>query len=524
MKIANCILCLTLSAAFFLTGCKYDDNDLWDEVNQQAARLASLEQWQQSVNGNITALQELVLALQNNDYVTGVAEFDTPAPGGYRITFTKSGEATIWNGAKGEQGENGATGHSPAIGVKEFPVNSGIYYWTLDGEFIEPEGLKVPITGPKGENGTTPTVTIGSNGNWYISADGTAVGTPPGDGWANTGVKATGDKGDTGATGPKGEQGEAIFAAKGVSQTDETVTFTLANEGGTITLPKYKTIGISFVPIVFLLPEQTKEIKFTSTGTDKPTSIRVVDVPENWIVEVDMEESKFIVSVINNLSGNTGVATVLVANKEHVAAMYALPLSNTGIESNTVGAYYYNRGKVSGIIYRPNNGTPGSGRVVSLDESPSTIWSVLFYDCGVTSEEDGMANMIATYDYAKKGGGIGISGLIAMEWITLHKNNYNANYYSSDRTGIWYLPARNELKELYTVWNGGPGTGEVGGMRTTFNSWLTSAGGTVLNESYYYWSSTTDKPNVFNFNFSNGMFYSIPPTSTYPHIRSVLKF
>ena len=50
--------------------------------------------------------------------------------------------------------------------------------------------------GPKGEDGHTPVITIGENGNWFI--DG-----------VDTTVKAQGEKGETGATGAVGPQGPA---------------------------------------------------------------------------------------------------------------------------------------------------------------------------------------------------------------------------------------------------------------------------------------------------------------------------
>ncbi len=57
------------------------------------------------------------------------------------------------------------------------------------------------IQGEKGEDGHTPVITIGDNGNWYV--DGTDTGI------AATGAKGDkGDKGDTGETGAKGDKGD----------------------------------------------------------------------------------------------------------------------------------------------------------------------------------------------------------------------------------------------------------------------------------------------------------------------------
>ena len=47
----------TLAFAIGLSSCKYDDTDLWNAVNDQEERIAALEEWQQTTNNNLTALQ-----------------------------------------------------------------------------------------------------------------------------------------------------------------------------------------------------------------------------------------------------------------------------------------------------------------------------------------------------------------------------------------------------------------------------------------------------------------------------------
>ncbi|MDR3351410.1 MAG: DUF4988 domain-containing protein, partial [Prevotellaceae bacterium] len=90
--------CLLLLAA---AGCqKYDDHELWDELDRHARRIADIEAWQDRVENNITALQQLVDALQERRYITGVSEFTTPEPGGYDVGFSSGAPIRIWNGAK----------------------------------------------------------------------------------------------------------------------------------------------------------------------------------------------------------------------------------------------------------------------------------------------------------------------------------------------------------------------------------------------------------------------------------------
>lgn len=418
MKTIGNLLALILSVVVLFSGCKYDDDDLWDAVNEQAERIAALETWQSTVNSNITALQKIVTALQDNDYVKEVVAFETPAPGGYRISFTKSGDATILNGAKGEKGETGetgpkgdtgATGHSPDISAKEFPEESGVYYWTLDGEFIEAGGEKIPLTGDKGENGgtgadgKTPKVIIGEDGYWYVSADGSATGTPSdGSGWETTGVKATGEDGkpgQQGEPGPKGDYGDAIFAANGINNDDpDFVIFTLADEETTITLPRYKSIGISFTQAEMFIAGQDFSVEYTSNGYSAPTDVRVTSIPAGWNVSVDKDNCKFIITPPADFEADGiefGKATIYLDEGNKIAGMYNLELLN-GV-NNTVGAVYYRNGVATGVVARVNDGiNENSGLIVHKDpitqiESAGELAGSIDFDCSTGTGAELMA-------------------------------------------------------------------------------------------------------------------------------------
>ncbi|MBR4882906.1 MAG: hypothetical protein IKU18_03405, partial [Bacteroidales bacterium] len=59
-----------------LTGCEYDDKPLWTELEQIKERVQILEDAVKKENGNITALQTIVSALEKNVYVTAVTATD----------------------------------------------------------------------------------------------------------------------------------------------------------------------------------------------------------------------------------------------------------------------------------------------------------------------------------------------------------------------------------------------------------------------------------------------------------------
>lgn len=237
---------LLLVTAMAVFGCSkdYDDTELKQDISDLQSRVEKLETWCTTVNGQISALQGLVTALEAKDYVTGVS----PVTNGYTITFSKSDAITIYNGKDGAKGADGVT---PVIGVDKF---EGEYYWTVKigttaaTWMLDADGKKIRTTGDKGVDGSA-----GINGQSPVlsvvtATDGKVYWKVNGEWLLNSGkkVQATGDKGDkgetgsAGAAGADGAQGDAVFAADGVTvdKTKGTVTFTLAGEdGATFTLP-----------------------------------------------------------------------------------------------------------------------------------------------------------------------------------------------------------------------------------------------------------------------------------------------
>ena len=52
---------LPLACALTFTACDdYDDTALWEQVNDNTGRIEALEEWQQTTNSNIAALQQLI--------------------------------------------------------------------------------------------------------------------------------------------------------------------------------------------------------------------------------------------------------------------------------------------------------------------------------------------------------------------------------------------------------------------------------------------------------------------------------
>ena len=327
-----------------LSGCGdgYDDSALTGRVDDLENRVTKLEELCKQMNTNISSLQALVNALQDNDYITGVTPITKDGETiGYTISFAKSAPITIYHGEDGKDGqdgkpgEDGNDGSTPIIGVKQ--DTDGVYYWTLNGDWLtDDSGNKIQAEGrdgadgkpgedgndgqdgkpgedgndgqdgqdgkpgEDGKDGITPQLKI-EDGDWYVSYNDGAS-------WTQLG-KATGDKGEP------GEPGQAGGIFKDVEETDDSVIFTL-NDDSTITIPKAtasETLDIVFgnTDSINVLPNKTYEIEYTITGADENTLIEVVaqDLYKASVSPTDYQSGKIIVTTP---SADLGASRVLV--------------------------------------------------------------------------------------------------------------------------------------------------------------------------------------------------------------------
>ena len=216
------LLLLTLTVCFF-TACH---KDIWAELENLDQRVTKLEELCKEMNTNITSLQTIVSVLQSNDFITGIVEIKKNGEViGYTITFGKHDPITIYHGQDGKDGADGKDGQDGQNGSANAPVigvaqdTDGVYYWTLNGEWLlDDNGNKLPVSGKDGQNGTNgtmPQLKI-EEGYWYVSYDNGVT-------WTQLG-KATGEDGEKG---DKGDAGDSMFQS--VTQDENYVYFTLAD-------------------------------------------------------------------------------------------------------------------------------------------------------------------------------------------------------------------------------------------------------------------------------------------------------
>ncbi len=381
-----------VATLLFMVGCskEYDDSALVGRVDDLENRVLRLEQLCQQMNTNISSLQTIVTALQKNDYVTGVTPItENGKTIGYTITFAKAQSITIYhgkdgqNGADGKDGQDGADGkdgadgtpgkdgengkdgadgkdgYTPIIGVKQ--DTDGIYYWTLDGEWLlDDAGNKIKAQGVDGKDGTngtdgtngadgkdgtdgvngadgkdgiTPQLKI-ENDYWYVSYDNGAS-------WTQLG-KATGEDGKDGTNGTDGTDGadgKSFF--QDVTQDENNVYFTLA-DGTVITVPKGLALGIEFAEsdLLVMSPNSTREIAYTVTSATDSVKVEVIS-------SADIK-AKVVADDANGLAGKIHITTgatideyskvIVFVSNGHKVIMRSITFEEAGlvVEENAI--------------------------------------------------------------------------------------------------------------------------------------------------------------------------------------------
>ena len=293
-----------LMCGLLLFGCgdKYDDSALRNDLNDLENRVAKLEELCKQMNTNISSLQKIVEALQDNLSISKVEQISD----GYIIHFSDGSTATIKNGKNSED--------APIIGVKK--DTDGIYYWTLDGEWLTDEkGNKVKAQGTDGKDGVdgedgtngkdgiTPQLKI-ENGRWMLSMDN-------GKTWTDIG-QATGADGKDGEDGEDGTDGEdgvdgkdgtnGIF--KSVREDDDNVYFTLEDDS-VITIPKSDNSK-------FAIAFDTTDIAILNGGESKTISYTITDATENTVVKAIAQDGWKV--KVNATSTDKGTITITAPN------------------------------------------------------------------------------------------------------------------------------------------------------------------------------------------------------------------
>ena len=225
--------------------------EIWETLRDHEQRIEQLEKLCRELNSNMQAVQTILTAVQQNDYVTEVMKIvDDGIEVGYSITFAKGGTVNIYHGA------DGSDGSTPNIGIRK--ASDGASYWTSDGEWMTGEdGEMIPATVTDPDGGyIVPQFRI-ADGIWYASYDN-------GNSWRQI-------------EGFDGENNSSIITD--IDTSDSNYVVITLEDGSTIKLPKFKEPEMTEVKLVkevanatmdgYVLPSQTigSEVRFGEFAT-----------------------------------------------------------------------------------------------------------------------------------------------------------------------------------------------------------------------------------------------------------------
>ena len=261
------LLFLIAPALLLLAGCQYDDTDVWKELERQKGLISELAQKVENLNSEVQNFKTLVGAVQSNVYVKKIQK----NADGYLISFSDGSSITIKDGAPGAPGQPGVSPDAPVIGVKA--DEDGIYYWTLNGEWIlDASGNKMRVAGndgADGADGVTPLIKY-EDPDWMVSYD-------------------------------DGETWEAVPGAQGigtgitVTTDDENAYFTLA-DGTVITIPLVAAavkLQLVFDETAFavIAPGATASTSYDIVAPEGTVAVIETFEQAGWVVEVSAEDA-----------------------------------------------------------------------------------------------------------------------------------------------------------------------------------------------------------------------------------------
>lgn len=134
-----------------------------DELDQTRAKLEELKALADTVNLNLERLGVIVAHLDDTHSIQPASLQETEE--GYKVSFRDGRGIFI---AYGKDGKDGNT----LIPVGAKSDEDGLYYWTLNGEWLlGPDGEKIRAGATDGSDGIVPQIKV-EDGFWWISLDG----------------------------------------------------------------------------------------------------------------------------------------------------------------------------------------------------------------------------------------------------------------------------------------------------------------------------------------------------------------
>ena len=208
------------------------------ELDETHARLEALQKEAGSVNRELTSLNQILVELDTDHTVNAVS----PVEGiGYDLSFKDGKVVRI------TFGKDGTDGRVLPLGVKE---EEGVYYWTVDGEFLlDAAGNKVRAGARQGVDGIVPQFKV-EDGSWWVSMDGGVTFEP---------VASCAEM-----------EGFTVFRTVDALSDPEKVLLTL-QDGSSLELPRYVPVYLSFGEPqrnLLIAPGEERPVEYLLRGSE----------------------------------------------------------------------------------------------------------------------------------------------------------------------------------------------------------------------------------------------------------------
>ncbi len=117
-------------------------------------------------------------------------------------------------------------------------------------------------------------------------------------------------------------------------------------------------------------------------------------------------------------------------------------LNASPLAAYAVGDTYPKGGAAIGVVYEVSNDGV-NGKIISLDQT-TAAWSLELVSTGAQNETNGRPNMAAVLAL----GSYSDANYPTFAWVHAKNAGATAANYTDDATGIWYLPAQDELSAI----------------------------------------------------------------------------
>lgn len=292
--------CALLALTTVFTGC-YDDDDLWNSVDDLTERVENIEEMLVGLNTDIQDIKTIVGTLGKGAVIISYEETGV----GYRLTFSDGKSIDLKHATDGVDGKD-----APVIGVMQ--DIDGVYYWTITvgGKLewlLDANGNKLRVTGADGKDGidgkdgadgkdgVTPIIGIDTEGYWTVNTGDGAVRIVDDNGEY---VKATSITGDSFFT--------------NVTIGEDEVEFRLSN-GESFIVPRIDNFGITFdASDTFVESGETKAFALTLT---KIQTVFIAGETKGWEAEIK-DEVLYITAPTEVTDANKeGEINIIAANR-----------------------------------------------------------------------------------------------------------------------------------------------------------------------------------------------------------------